>query len=62
MFYFPGLNKVQLLGRVGNVPKEFTNSTTGKKMVAFPLVTSNSFRVRNPDGTGIVSSLALQYS
>ena len=39
------------MGRVGNVPKDFTTSN-GKRLVAFPLATNHTFKARNPDGTG----------
>jgi single-stranded DNA-binding protein len=47
-----GVNKVQLLGRIGNTPKEFTSPTTGKRMVAFALATSNSYKTKDGSGSG----------
>ena len=54
MYSFPriGVNRVQLLGRVGNVPRDFTNPTSGKKLVAFPLATAISFRTKDAEGVG----------
>lgn len=50
VYFILGINKVQLLGRVGNIPKEFQNES--RRLVAFPLATVSSFRTRNEDGTG----------
>lgn len=52
VFTSEGLNKVQLLGRVGNHPKEFTSPTTGKKLVAFALATGSTYRTKDSDGNG----------
>lgn len=55
--YVTGVNKVQLLGRVGNFPKEFTSPTTGKKLVVFALATSTNFKTKDAEGVGSLVSL-----
>ena len=45
-----GVNRVQLLGRVGVEPRVFGRES---QLVSFPLGTSQRFRVNNEDGSGI---------
>lgn len=57
-----GINKVQLLGRVGNFPKEFTSPTTGKKLVVFPLATNANFKTKDADGNETLGSRTTWHS
>ena len=44
-----GINRVQLLGRVGVEPRVFGRES---QLVSFPLGTSQRFKVNNEDGSG----------
>ncbi len=43
---------MELLGRVGAVPKEFNNEESGKRLVSFPMGTDVVYRSKDDSGFG----------
>lgn len=50
LFYFAGINRIQLLGRVGRTPAQF--GMEPRTTVAFSLATNRAVKVTKEDGTG----------